>query len=313
MRLIVSAKGVTATHLGKKFGFERAGTDAQQVFDDPEINTVLITTRHDSHARLVIAGLRANKRVFVEKPLALTQAELESIEAEWARAETPFVLVGFNRRYAPLVLTMKRLLANRAEPRAMIMTVNAGALPANHWTRDPQVGGGRIIGEGCHFIDLLRHLAGSSIVEGSTTSQRVSGAVQPDVSMIQLRFADGSIGTVHYLSNGPKDFPKERLEVFCGGGVLRLDNFRELRGFGWPGFEREKVRRQDKGHAAEMAALVGSVRDGQPAPIPWAELKEVSQWSIDLARRGSAGDGVPQPQNQVPAEELVATHAQTRT
>lgn len=290
LRLIVSSGGVTATHLGKKFGFEQAGTDAGEIFADSEINTVLITTRHDSHARFVIDGLRANKRVFVEKPLALTEPELDALDSAWQAAENPFVLVGFNRRYAPLVITMKRLLASRADPRAMIMTVNAGALPAGHWTLNPTIGGGRIVGEGCHFVDLLRHLAGAPIVEGDTSFQRVAGAVRTDVASLQLRFADGSIGTVHYLANGPRDFPKERLEVFCGGGVLRLDNFRELRGFGWPGFDKQKLGRQDKGHAAEMAALVAAVRTGQPSSIPWTELREVSRWSIRMGEDGFTGD-----------------------
>jgi predicted dehydrogenase len=288
MRLIVSSRGVTATHLGKKFGFEQAGTDARQVFADPEINTVIITTRHDSHAELVASGLRANKRVFVEKPLALTETELQMLEAEWQAAENPFVVVGFNRRFAPLLITMKRLLAGRTEPRAMIMTVNAGALPAVHWTLNPEIGGGRIIGEGCHFLDLLRYLAGAPITEAHAIFQRNGGAVRPDVASLDLRFANGSIGTVHYFANGSKDFPKERLEVFCGEGVLRLDNFRELQGFGWPGFTRQKLRRQDKGHAAEMAALIEAVRIGTPGPIPWSELVEVSRWSIRLAHESAS-------------------------
>ena len=308
LRLIVSGAGVTAAHLGKKFGFEQAGTDAGAVFADPEINTVLVTTRHDSHARFVIDGLRAGKRVFVEKPLCLIEAELAEIEAfhsssslsagREGRGEVagsppssvlcppssaPFLMVGFNRRFAPQIVTVKRLLAVRAEPRTMIMTVNAGALPPGHWTLNPAVGGGRIVGEGCHFVDLLRHLAGAPIVEGSTTFQRVGGSVRPDVASLQLRFADGSIGTVHYLANGSKDFPKERLEVFCGGGVLQLDNFRDLRGYGWPSFTKQKLSRQDKGHGAEMAVLVAAVRDGSPSPIPWEELVEVSRWSIRLA------------------------------
>jgi predicted dehydrogenase/threonine dehydrogenase-like Zn-dependent dehydrogenase len=283
LRLIVSGAGVTAAHLGKKFGFEQAGTDAAAALTDPEINTVLITTRHDSHARLVMDGLSAGKRVFVEKPLALTEDQLDELDDAWRAAEKPFVMVGFNRRFAPQVVTMKRLLAAQSEPCTMVMTVNAGALPGNHWTLDPKTGGGRIIGEGCHFVDLLRHLAGAPIVDGGATLLKVNGAVRPDVASLQLRFADGSIGSVHYLANGSKDFPKERLEVFCGGGVLQLDNFRDLRGFGWPGFKRQKLSRQDKGHAGEMAQLVAAVRDGAQSPIPWKELMEVSRWSIRLA------------------------------
>jgi predicted dehydrogenase/threonine dehydrogenase-like Zn-dependent dehydrogenase len=291
LRRIVSASGVTATHLGRKFGFEQAGTDAAEVFADPEINTVLIATRHDSHARFVVAGLRTAKRVFVEKPLALSEAELEEVEKAWQAAEHPFVLVGFNRRFAPQSVTVKRLLAARAEPVAMHMTVNAGALPAGHWTLDPIMGGGRIVGEGCHFVDLLRHLAGASIVEGKTTFQRVDGVVRSDVASVQLEFANGSVGTLHYWANGSRNVSKERLEIFCGGGVLQLDNFRQLRGIDWPGFTRQNLFRQDKGHAAELATLVAAVRDGRPSPIPWPELVEVSRWSLRLA--ATEGSGTP--------------------
>lgn len=285
-RLIVSGSGVTAGHLGRKFGFEQAGTDASAIFEDPEINVVLITTRHDSHARLVRDGLRAGKRVFVEKPLAIADSELDELDAEWRSAERPFVLVGFNRRFAPHVVTMKRMLQARLEPKAMVMTINAGSLPANHWTVDPGVGGGRIVGEGCHFIDLLSYLVGAPIVDGRATFLRATGRALADVASLQLRFADGSVGTVHYFANGSKDVPKERLEVFCGGGVLQLDNFRDMRSFGWPGFTRQKLIRQDKGHAAEMHALVAAVRAGGPSPIPWDEAVSASRWSIRLAAEG---------------------------
>jgi predicted dehydrogenase len=290
-RLIVSSAGASAAHLGRKFGFEQAGTVVADAIDDPEINTVIITTRHDSHARFVTAALRAGKRVFVEKPLALTDEDLDDLDAVWHQQATPFVMVGFNRRFAPHVVTLQRLLAARSEPRTMIMTVNAGALPTSHWTLDPVAGGGRIIGEGCHFVDLLRHLAGAPIVEGHSVFQRVGGAVRPDVATLQLRFADGSTGTVHYFANGSKKFPKERLEVFCGGGVLQLDNFLDMRGFGWPGFARQKLSRQDKGLRNEMAALVAAARDGRGSPMPWEELMEVSRWSIRLSRDSQAPSG----------------------
>jgi predicted dehydrogenase len=283
LRLIVSSAGVTAAHLGRKFGFEQAGTDASAVFADPEINTVLITTRHDSHARLVLDGLRAGKRIFVEKPLAITEAELDDLDAQWRIVEAPFVLVGFNRRFAPQIVTMKRLLRMRPEPKAMVMTVNAGSLPESHWTAQPALGGGRIIGEGCHFIDLLSHLAGAPIVDGKSTFMRAAGRRVADVASLQLRFGDGSVGTVHYLSNGARELPKERLEVFCGGSVLQLDNFRVLRGVGWPGFKKQKLSRQDKGHVAEMEALIAAIRVGSPSPISWDEALSASRWSIRLA------------------------------
>jgi predicted dehydrogenase len=158
------------------------------------------------------------------------------------------------------------------------MTVNAGAVPASHWTRDPLVGGGRIVGEACHFVDLLRFLAATPI-----TAHQVSRMDAEDDSVtLTLGFEDGSIGTIHYLSNGPKAFPKERLEVFAAGRVLQLDNFRRLRGFGWPGFTSMWLWRQDKGQRACVAAFIDSVRTGAPSPIPLDEVLEVSRVSIEL-------------------------------
>ncbi len=173
------------------------------------------------------------------------------------------------------------MLGGAPGPRSFVMTVNAGAVPAGHWTQDPSVGGGRIVGEACHFIDLLRFLAGCSITECRPSAMR--GATGETV-VLQLVFADGSIGMVHYLANGSKSFPKERLEVFCTGRVLQLDNFRRLRGFGWPGFSGMNLWRQDKGQRACAAAFVRAVQTGGPAPIPFDELIEVSRTSI-LAQR----------------------------
>jgi predicted dehydrogenase len=158
---------------------------------------------------------------------------------------------------------VKELLTGRAEPKSFIMTVNAGEIPADHWAQDPATGGGRVIGEACHFIDLLRFLAGAPIVGHNATFMGAqAGMVTNDKASITLSFADGSFGVVHYLANGSKAFPKERLEVFCGGGVLQLDNFRKLKGFGWPGFKSMNLRRQDKGQKACAAAFLDAVRDG---------------------------------------------------
>ncbi len=277
LKTIVSKGGVTGTHLGKKFGFEHSTTDMEAVFRDPEINTLIITTQHNTHARMVMDAIRAGKRVFVEKPLCLTEEELQQIEAVYEEAENPMVMVGFNRRFAPQVAKMKELLDAVRAPKAFIMTVNAGALPANHWTQDPERGGGRMIGEGCHFVDLLRFLAGCPIVSISAHSID-QGAQRPDENMsVTLHFEDGSIGTVHYLANGDKGFPKERLEVFTGGRILQLDNFRKLTAFGWSGFSDMNLRQQDKGHAAELAAFIDAVKSGKPSPIPFDELCEVTR------------------------------------
>ena len=299
LKTVASAGGVSAVHAGRKYGFEETTTDTDSLFSDSQVTTVVITTRHDSHARLVCQALGAGKHVFVEKPLALTIDELAEIQATVETTPSqpsdprqpstvhrpPLLMVGFNRRFAPQVQKMKSLLAGVKEPKAFVMTVNAGAIPPEHWTQDSAVGGGRIVGEACHFIDLLRFLSGSPI----TGFQAVSIGKMSDVAMaedkasITLRFGDGSIGTIHYLANGHKSFPKERLEVFVGGRILQLDNYRRLKGFGWPGFGKMNLWRQNKGQQACAAAFVQAVKQNSAAPIPFEELMEVSRVSIEVA------------------------------
>jgi len=284
LRSIASAGGLTGTHVGKRFGFELSTTDIAAVFSDPLIDTVVVATRHDSHAAYVVDGLKAGKHVFVEKPLAIRPDEIASIE-ETAQAACAnngaalILMVGFNRRFAPHVVRMKALLEPVRDPKTFVMMVNAGAVPPEHWTRDADSGGGRIVGEACHFIDLLRFLAGSPIV-----GQQVTSASTADACVtISLRFSDGSTGTVHYLSNGHRSFPKERLDVFCSGRVLELDNFRTLRGFGWPGFSSMKLWRQDKGQKACVEAFVSAIREGKRSPIPLLELLEVARVTLAVS------------------------------
>lgn len=276
---IASAGGASSVHLGRKFGFAEATTDTAALLADPQADAVVVSTRHDTHADYVIRTLAAGKHVFVEKPLALKLADLERI-ADAARAQPECcVMVGFNRRFAPQVVKIKQLLAGAPGAKTLVMTVNAGAIPANHWTQDPAVGGGRLVGEGCHFVDLLRFLTGSPIE--SFQVSRMAAATADTVS-VTLQFADGSLGTVLYLANGSKAFPKERLEIFAAGRVLQLDNFRRLTGFGWPGFAKMNLWRQDKGQKACAAAFVQAVRSGGPSPIPLDELLEVGRVSIEI-------------------------------
>jgi predicted dehydrogenase/threonine dehydrogenase-like Zn-dependent dehydrogenase len=286
LETVVSSGGVSAVHAGRKFGFRQATTDADAVFSDPAINAVVVTTRHDSHARFVVQAIEAGRHVFVEKPLCMTLDELTAIEGAYARqagrGAPPIVAVGFNRRFAPHAQRSKILLAGVTGPKVLLMTVNAGAIPADHWTQDQAAGGGRILGEACHFIDLLRFLTGSPIT-GSSVVTMTGGA--NDTVTIQLTFADGSIGTIHYLANGSKAFPKERLEVFAQGRVLQLDNFRTLRGFGWPGFSSHRLWRQDKGQRACAAAFVQAVRDPATRPVPFEEVLEVSRVAIEVAAK----------------------------
>jgi predicted dehydrogenase/threonine dehydrogenase-like Zn-dependent dehydrogenase len=280
LRCVASSAGVSGVHAGSKYGFDETTTDTNRIFIDAETRAVVITTQHDSHARLVLQALEGGKHVFVEKPLCLTLAELNDIEsAQLAAGGRSMVMVGFNRRFAPQVQKMKKLLNGVTGPKAFVMTVNAGAIPADHWTQDPEAGGGRIIGEACHFIDLLRFLVGAPI---SGWQHMSMDSPTQDTVTLQLSFADGSIGTVHYFANGSKAFPKERLEVFAAGRVLQLDNYRKLTGFGWPGFTKMNLWRQDKGQKACAAAFVQAVAEGLSAPIPFEEVAEVTRVTIEI-------------------------------
>ncbi|MCA9872531.1 MAG: bi-domain-containing oxidoreductase [Anaerolineales bacterium] len=278
LQVVASSNGTSAAVAARKFGFAEATSDPRALLENPAVNTVFILTRHNTHGRFTVAALEAGKHVFVEKPLALNREELAQVEAAAAAHPEQQLLVGFNRRFAPLAQQMKQLLQGRVEPLSIIYTVNAGMIPANHWTQDLTVGGGRIIGEACHFIDFLRFLVGQPIagVRAHMMGRAPGAAVPEDKMSICLDFADGSMGTVHYLANGSKQFPKERVEVFSQGRILALDNFRTLQGYGWSGLGKKRLWRQDKGHQAEVNAFVARTQQGGEWLIPWAELKEVT-------------------------------------
>jgi predicted dehydrogenase/threonine dehydrogenase-like Zn-dependent dehydrogenase len=290
---IASTAGVTAAHYGRKFGFARATTDGEALCDAADVDAVVIATRHDSHARFVLRALQAGKDVFVEKPLALSAAELDAIDAVWAArrasGNAPRLMVGFNRRFAPQAQQMRSLLATVREPKSVIVTVNAGAVPSTHWIHDPPVGGGRLVGEGCHFIDLVRFLVAQPISDARVrVLGTAAGRARDENAAVTLSFADGSWGTIHYLANGHTALSKERVEVFCGGRVLQLDNFRRLRGYGWPQFRTLNLWRQDKGQRACARAFIDAVQQHGAAPIPFEELLEVSRVTLALgeAARG---------------------------
>jgi|CXWL01.1.fsa_nt_gi predicted dehydrogenase len=276
LKTIVSAGGVSGLHGARKFGFQQAATDYQSVLSDPQINLVIVLTRHDLHAKMVLEALAAGKHVAVEKPLCLTRDELSTIKAAHAAAKDRQLLVGFNRRFSPHAQKAKQLLASRTGPLCMSMMVNAGAVSPESWVHDPKVGGGRIIGEGCHWIDLLSFLAGSSITRVVAT-RIVAPAVQitDDKMTVTLSFADGSIGSIHYFANGHKAYPKETLEIFSDGRVLRLDNFRKMRGWGYPGFSKLNLWRQDKGHREEMRQLIEAVAKGGPPVMPFDQIENI--------------------------------------
>ncbi len=289
LKSIASSGGVSGTYLGKKYGFEQSITDVEIIFGDPEINTIFITTRHNSHAQFVCRTLEAGKNVFVEKPLAINSEELEKVREIYnnsRKQNSPNLVVGFNRRFAPHIQKMKSLLDTIVDPKSFIITVNAGQIPADHWTQDPEVGGGRIIGEGCHFIDLMRFLVGHPITGIKSTVIGNYSKVEPrsDKITFTMSFADGSFGTVHYLANGHKSFPKERVEVFCAGRILALDNFRVLKGYGWLGFKTMRLLRQDKGHTAEVQKFIESIKEGNESPISAEELFEVTRVSFEIEK-----------------------------
>jgi predicted dehydrogenase/threonine dehydrogenase-like Zn-dependent dehydrogenase len=289
LRTIVSG-GPSGAIAADSFGFERVTTDVDDVFADPSIDTVFVITRHDTHASFVTRALESGKNVFVEKPLAITTDELEDV-ASVARSSNGLLLVGFNRRFAPLTREVIAEVSRRSGPLAVNITVNAGAIPREHWTQNASVGGGRIIGEGCHFIDLARALVGHEIVRLDVTAASThSGQMVDDVALMSLGFADGSIASIAYLANGAKTYPKERVECFFDGRTLSIDNWRKLHRFGLRAPLFEMSKRQDKGHSAEVEAWLRALKQGGPPPIPLDELIEVSRWSIDAgisARRGA--------------------------
>lgn len=288
LHTVLSRGGISATHHGNKNDFHKATTDPKDVLENDEINTIAVVTQHNTHAEFVIEALKNGKNVFVEKPLALNMEDLDTIEKVYHKHAEPVgarLMVGFNRRFAPQIIKMKALLEPIKQPKSFILTMNAGAIPADTWVQDIELGGGRIIGEACHYVDLMRYLVGFKIV--SVQARRMGDAatveVTEDKASIILGFEDGSFGVINYFSNGGKTFPKERIEVFAGDAVLQLDNFRKLKGFSWNNFKKMNLMKQDKGQDACAAVFIDAIRDGKPSPIPFEEIMESSRVSIKIS------------------------------
>ncbi|MCF6217043.1 MAG: bi-domain-containing oxidoreductase [Emcibacter sp.] len=285
LKTIASSQGVSGTHHGKKLGFELNTTDSDIILADTDINTVVIGTQHNSHAQFVIQALDAGKNVFVEKPLALTQEQLDEIDAAYKaaheRGDNPRLMVGFNRRFAPLMQKLKKQVSKSSEPMSIVYTCNAGAIPADTWIQDPEAGGGRIIGEACHFIDIARFLTNSSIIDTQAVSMKMAEGVTNchDTATLTLRFENGSIATVHYFANGHQSFPKERIEVFQSGKTMVLDNFRRLTGYGVKAINA-KTFKQNKGQQQCCDAFVGAINEGEVSPVSYEDLMESSQACI---------------------------------
>jgi predicted dehydrogenase len=291
---IASASGVTAAHAARKFGFETSTTDYRRILDDPRVDAVFITTRHHQHVPMTVDALRAGKHVFVEKPLAIDAAGLARVREAYDQSSGLELMVGFNRRFSRHAAKIRQLLASRSQPATLNMLVNAGYIPADHWTHDPQVGGGRIIGEGCHWFDVLRYVVDSPIVavQAATIGDVTGVETRDDHMSVSLFFADGSLGNVHYFANGHKSYVKEKLEIYCEGRTLLLDNFRKLTGYGWTNFKKLNLFLQDKGRRSEIQGFVDRVtRGGQPL-IPPSQLWNVTAATFAATESARAGQRV---------------------
>ncbi|OQY90725.1 MAG: hypothetical protein B6D38_03050 [Anaerolineae bacterium UTCFX1] len=273
---IASAGGLHAQHAGRKFGFKYATSSEDEIINDPNINTVAVLTRHDSHAELVVKALKAGKNVFVEKPLAINSDQLSVISKQLKKTDNCLLLTGFNRRFAPLAESLKSQVSGLKSPLHAHYRINAGYLPPTHWTQDPSVGGGRIIGEACHFIDFITFLVGAAPVSVTAHALPDSGKYREDNVSMTFTFPDGSIGVVDYLANGDKSLPKERVEVFCEGVVAVLDDFVSLQ-VTRDGKMKEERGAQDKGWMNEWKAFVKSIREGGEPPILYEQLIGVTK------------------------------------
>lgn len=270
-KYISSAGGLTAKALANKYGIANSTTDYRKILEDAEVDLVMITTRHHQHASMTMEALKAGKHVFVEKPLALNTHELEQLIEAYNSGTGKTVTVGFNRRFSPFVQKAKTLLGATEAPINIIATMNAGFIPPDVWVQDMRVGGGRIIGEACHFVDLMIYLSGSKVVSVAMNGLGTNPEENTDNAIITLRFANGSQGVINYFSNGSKAYSKERIEIYSQGRTLVLDNFRKMQGFGFKGFSSMRGR-QDKGHKEQFKRLINSVRQGGETLIPFDEL-----------------------------------------
>jgi predicted dehydrogenase len=294
-RGVVSRQGLSAKSAAERFGFDYADTSEHRVLSDPDIDAIVIATRHNLHAAEVLAAAAAGKHVFVEKPLCIREDELTAIEAAYAQPGAPRIMVGFNRRFAPLAVRMKSFFEGVAAPLVAHYSVNAGFVPREHWVHDPAEGGGRIVGEACHFVDFLGWMFGETPARVTAHAIAGPGPASPaDNMVITLEYPNGSVGTISYFASGDSAAGKEHVEVHGGGRSARLDDFRGLHLYRG---NRETVVRhrfkQDKGHRQECAAFVDALTAGRPSPIPPAELfatMRATFRALESARTGKTLD-----------------------
>ena len=293
---VCTATGRSAQLAAERFGFAFATTDAARVLDDPDTDAVFVATRHDSHAALAAAALRAGKHVFVEKPLCIREEEVGEVEAALAEARragrNPCLMVGFNRRFSPHGRALRTGFGDRGRaPLVVNYRVNAGAVPDHSWVQDPAVGGGRIVGEACHFVDFCGAVVGSEPVAvwATAVSGDRAGAASPDSVVLNVEYACGSLASIQYLAGGHRDLPKERCEVFGGGRAALVDDFRATRFFGGG---RGARGRQDKGFAAELEAFFETCANGGPWPISWESLIATHRVCFAAVRSAKTGERV---------------------
>ncbi len=282
---IVSNNANNSEFLSKKYKIPIVSTDTEDILRLKECDAVVIATRHDSHAKLIIKALENGKNIFVEKPLCLNLKELKLIEQKYLEILTsskskPILMVGFNRRFAPLILDLKKAIKESDLPKSFIYTCNAGYIESEHWIHDPKIGGGRLIGEACHFLDLLKFLCGSSILNVEIVYEKGMNPT-PDNFILQVKFADGSIGSINYFSNGSKSFSKERLEVFSDGNIYRLDNFKKLTHWGNKRFKNKNLFKQDKGQINCVSEFIKAMKKNQESPIDFRDLIEVQRFLLN--------------------------------
>ena len=291
---VCTATGVHSKHVAEKFGFRFCTTDEREILQSSEINSVLIATRHHLHATAVIAALEAGKNVFCEKPLCLNEDELRSVIKAYTSDQSRVLMVGFNRRFSPMAVKVKKFFADIREPLALHYRVNAGFLPPDHWTNDPEQGGGRILGEVCHFVDLLSFLTGAPIVEVQARPLGGTARYSGDNVIVSLRFENGSEGTISYLANGDRSFSKERVEVFGGGAVAVLEDFRrlELVRDGRSTTETSRLS-QDKGHESELITFIDSVRGTSKIPLSFEDTVEATLATLRIQQSIAVGKPLP--------------------
>ena len=279
-KYISSAGGLTATSLAKKYGISQATSDYRIILDDPEVDLVIITTRHDLHATMVADVLQSGKHVFVEKPLAIDERGLALIVDSYLTLNNgATVNVGFNRRFSPYAQKAKLLIGSAGADLNMIATMNAGFIPKDIWVHDMKTGGGRIIGEACHFIDLMQFFTGSKVSALVMSGLGIHPEENTDNAIITIRFDNGAQGVINYFSNGSKSYPKERIELYSQGRTLVIDNFRKMSGYGFPRFSSMRCG-LDKGHKAQFKSLIESIKSHGEPLIPFEDIENTTKASF---------------------------------